>query len=94
MMIGYLEYVRIPADTKTTAAAGAPPSAKSPAAQTPLSLTPKALGVLGRRLDANKDNKVSREEAGPAFAALHQRLDKNQDGYVTAEEAKAASTAP
>jgi thiol-disulfide isomerase/thioredoxin/mono/diheme cytochrome c family protein len=81
MMIGYLEYVRVPADGTTAAA-------------TPLSLTPKALGLLGRRLDKDRDNRVSREEAGPTFLALHQRLDRNQDGYVTAEEVKTASGRP
>jgi thiol-disulfide isomerase/thioredoxin len=78
MMLGYLEYVRIPASSAKTAAVP------------PLSLTPRALRVLGRRLDTNKDNRVSREEAGPTFLPLHQQLDQNQDGFVTAEEAKAA----
>ena len=82
MMIGYLEYVKMPAAPGQTAAAEAP-----------LSLTPKALGLLGRRLDKDKDNRVSREEAGPAFLVLHQRLDQNQDGYVTGDEAKAAAAA-
>ena len=80
-MIGYLEYVRIPADSSKTAA--------NPAgAAGPLSLTPKALGILGRRLDVNKDNRVSLEEAGPTFLTLHQRLDQNGDGFVSADEVK------
>ena len=74
MMIGYLEYVRVPAST--------------PAKDAPLSLTPKALGLLGRRLDKDKDNRISREEAGPTFLALHQRLDLNGDGFVIADEVK------
>ena len=49
--------------------------------------------VLGRRLDKDKDNRVSREEAGAAFLVLHQRLDQNHDGYVTGDEAKAAAAA-
>ncbi len=84
MMIGYLEYVKVPADSVKTAANPTEPAG-------PLSLTPKALGVLGRRLDTNKDNRVSREEAGPAFLALHQRLDQNGDGFVTSDEAKKAA---
>ena len=79
MMIGYLEYVRVPASTKT---------ASTPAKDAPLSLTPKALGLLGRRLDKDKDNRISREEAGPTFLALHQRLDLNGDGFVIADEVK------
>lgn len=80
MMIGYLEYVKAPADS---ASAASHPDA-------PMSLTPKALGLLGRRLDKDRDNRVSKEEAGTTFLALHQRLDRNQDGYVTADEAKKA----
>ena len=83
MMIGYLEYVRVPpAAAKTTAS--------SPEAA-PLSLTPKALGLLGRRLDTDRDKRISTAEAGSAFLALHQRLDLNRDGYVTGEEVKTAS---
>lgn len=83
MMIGYLEYVRLPAASGKTAAA--------PAAEAPLSLTPKALGVLGRRLDTDRDNRISVTEAGDTFLALHQRLDRNRDGYVTGDEVKAAA---
>ena len=83
MMIGYLEYVRVPpAATKT---------ASKSADAAPLSLTPKALGLLGRRLDTDRDNRVSTKEAGSAFLSLHQRLDLNRDGYVTGEEVKTAS---
>ena len=79
MMIGYLEYVKTPAILDQARAA------------VPLALTPKALGVLGRRLDADRDSRVSREEAGPVFLALHARLDQNRDGYVTEDEAKTAA---
>ena len=82
MMIGYLEYVRVPAAAGDTAG-----SAK----EAPLSLTPKALGLLGRRLDLDRDNRVSTAEAGSAFLTLHQRLDRNRDGFVTGEEVKAAA---
>ena len=53
MMIGYLEYVRIPASAK---------SASTPAKDAPLSPTPKAPGLLGRRFDTEGDNRIS--EAG------------------------------
>ena len=82
MMIGYLEYVRVPPAAVKTAS--------TPTEAAPLSLTPKALGLLGRRLDTDRDNRISTAEAGSAFPALHQRLDLNRDGYVSGEEVKAA----
>ena len=82
MMIGYLEYVRIPASAK---------SASTPAKDAPLSPTPNAPGLLGRRFDTDRDNRISGAEAGDAFLALHQRLDRNRDGYVTGDEVKAVA---
>lgn len=79
MMIGYLEYVRKPASVAELADAALP-----------FSMTPKALGALGRRLDTNKDGKISLEEAGALFRGLHQRLDSDRDGFVTAAEARGA----
>ncbi|RYD38218.1 MAG: hypothetical protein EOP86_01455, partial [Verrucomicrobiaceae bacterium] len=81
MMIGYLEYVRMPdAATRAGAAAGDPP----------LALTPKAMIALGRRLDANRDGKISLEEVGATFLGLHHLLDADRDGFVTQAEAKGA----
>ena len=82
MMIGYLEYVRIPASAK---------SASTPAKDAPLSPTPNAPGLLGRRFVTDRDNRISGAEAGDAFLALHQRLDRNRDGYVTGDEVKAVA---
>ncbi|MES2705462.1 MAG: redoxin family protein [Verrucomicrobiota bacterium] len=79
MMIGYLEYVKVPAAASADAGK-----------DFPMALTPKALIALGRRLDANKDGKISLEEAGAAFLGLHHQLDADRDGFVTAAEAKGA----
>lgn len=83
MMIGYLEYVRLPDPP-------ANPSAGNNADAPPVSLTPKALIALGRRLDKNRDGKISLEEAGAIFQGLHHQLDADRDGFVTAAEAKGA----
>ena len=85
MLIGYLEYVN-PAQNPAAAAG----TAATDPDKAPLRLTGKALGVLGRRLDADKDGRVSRDEAGTAFAGLHTRLDTDKDGYVTGDETRAA----
>ncbi len=88
MMIGYLEYARIPHPAPSAAN-----TTKKPAAA-PLALTPKALDLLSRRLDTDRDARISTSEAGPTFLSLHQRLDLDQDGYVTPEEAKKATAPP
>ncbi len=81
MLLGYVEYVN-PADNPSLAAAGGESE--------PLRLTGKSLGILGKRLDRDGDGRVSREEAGAAFAKLHAQLDTDGDGFVTAEESRAA----
>jgi EF hand len=82
MLLGYVEYVNPAQNPSLAAAAGTE--------EEPLQLTLKSLGILGKRLDKNGDGKVSREEAGEAFAKLHTRLDADADGYVTADESRAA----
>lgn len=82
MLLGYVEYVNPAQNPSLPAATGTE--------EEPLQLTLKSLGILGKRLDKNGDGKVSREEAGEAFAKLHTRLDTDADGYVTAEESRAA----
>jgi thiol-disulfide isomerase/thioredoxin len=84
MMIGYLEYVRVP-DPPAHAGNGT-----AEASPPPFSLTPKALITLGHRLDKNRDGKISLEEAGALFQGLHHQLDSDRDGFVTAAEAKSA----
>lgn len=79
MLLGYVEYVN-PAEN---------PSAARAAAPAPVDLTPKTLGILGKRLDTDRDGRVSREEAGESFATLHASLDTDGDGFVTGEEARA-----
>jgi len=81
MLLGYVEYVN-PADNPSLVAAGGESE--------PLRLTGKSLGILGKRLDRDGDDRVSREEAGAAFAKLHAQLDTDGDGFVTAEESRAA----
>ena len=88
MLIGYLEYVN-PANNPAAAATNAA-SGSSGEDKAPLRLTGKALGVLGLRLDADKDGRISRKEAGIAFAGLHSRLDTDGDGFVTIDETRAA----
>jgi peroxiredoxin len=80
MLLGYVEYVN-PAEN---------PSLASTSVTEPLRLTGKSLGILGKRLDKDGDGRVSREEAGTAFANLHTQLDTNADGFVTADESRAA----
>lgn len=80
MLLGYVEYVN-PADNPSLASSSNPE---------PLRLTGKSLGILGKRLDKDGDGRVSREEAGTAFANLHAQLDTNGDGFVTADESRAA----
>lgn len=82
MLLGYVEYVNPAENPAAAAASGAAPAA-------PMKLTGKSLGILGKRLDRDGDGRVSREEAGTAFADLHARLDTNGDGFVTAEESRA-----
>jgi thiol-disulfide isomerase/thioredoxin/mono/diheme cytochrome c family protein len=80
MLLGYVEYVN-PAENPSLALASN---------TEPLRLTGKSLGILGKRLDKDGDGRVSREEAGTAFAKLHTQLDTNGDGFVTADESRAA----
>ena len=82
MLLGYIEYVN-PAQNPSLATAGSP-------ADEPVLLTAKSLGILGKRLDKDGDGRISKDEAGPAFAALFAQLDTNADGYVTADESKEA----
>ncbi|HEX2748427.1 MAG TPA: hypothetical protein VHM91_10545, partial [Verrucomicrobiales bacterium] len=90
MLLGYVEYVSPAENPAAAAKAIAASPAPAPASPEPLHLTSKSLGILGKRLDKDGDGKVSREEAGPAFAGLHALLDTNKDGFVTGDEAKAA----
>lgn len=83
MLLGYVEYVnpaQNPSLATNTTAAG----------DDPVLLTGKSLGILGKRLDKDGDGRVSKEEAGTAFAKLHAQLDTNADGYVTADESREA----
>jgi hypothetical protein len=47
-------------------------------------------GGFFKRMDANGDGKVSKQEALDAAAAHFDRLDANKDGFVTADEMAAA----
>lgn len=43
--------------------------------------------------DANKDGKVSREEAPERMAQFFDNIDQNHDGFIDAKEAAAAAAA-
>ena len=45
----------------------------------------KRIGKIFAKLDANKDGKITEQEAGKAWARL-ERADANNDGAVTKEE--------
>jgi hypothetical protein len=59
----------------------------TPSAQTP-DPQPTSAEDAFRRADANKDGKLSREEAAaiPAVAARFDELDANKDGFLSLEE--------
>ena len=52
--------------------------------------------VAFQRADANRDGKLSREEAErlPAIAQVFQEFDRNRDGYLTPEEFEQAINKP
>ncbi len=77
MLIGYMEYVN-PAENPSNPEAAA-------------AIATNTLPAFGRRLDTDKDGRVSKAEAGAVFADLFNGLDADRDGFVTAQEANAGA---
>jgi EF hand len=62
--------------------------AQNPAPPKAAATPPDTAAVVFKRLDANQDGRISRDEAArmPALAERFDQLDKDKDGFLSAEE--------
>ena len=51
-------------------------------------------GKLIKKIDANSDGKISKQEFLNRAAFQYKKIDKNQDGFIDINEWKAAQTSP
>lgn len=58
------------------------------------SIGKEGAGKLIKKIDANADGKISKQEFLNRAAFQYKKIDKNQDGFIDIKEWKAAQTSP